>query len=253
MNKIFRKIIFQIAGDVLPIEWEWKLRRISQNAYYDKLTELVIQRALSRDSVSIDIGCFEGAVLKMMMQYSPEGEFWAFEPLPRYYEKLNQEFSSPRIHLYNVALSNKKGESFFNYVITNPGYSGLKKRQYDRSEEEDIEITVQTDLLDHIFSQHEVKKVSLIKIDVEGAELQVLRGAQNTIKTHKPIIIFEHGIGGSECYGTQPEEVYDFLCGECRMKISLLNSWLRNKKPFSKSQFCRQFYKRINYYFIAYP
>jgi hypothetical protein len=37
------------------------------------------------------------------------------------------------------------------------------------------------------------KNISLIKIDVEGHEINVLRGAKKTIKSHKPIILFEQG------------------------------------------------------------
>ncbi len=44
----------------------------------------------------------------------------------------------------------------------------------------------------------------LIKVDVEGAEMLVLRGAQRTIARHRPSILFEHGIGAADRYGSGP-------------------------------------------------
>jgi len=95
-------------------------------------------------------------------------------------------------------------------------------------------------------------KLDFIKIDVEGAELEVLRGAEQTIKRNKPYIIFEHGIGAAVHYGTGPDDIFNFFSG-CEMKISLLKDWIRNKKELTRDSFSKQFYKDLNYYFIAYP
>ena len=94
--------------------------------------------------------------------------------------------------------------------------------------------------------------IDVIKIDVEGAELQVLRGAKEIIKINKPVVIFEHGVGAADCYGTKPEEVYDLLYDYCGLDITLLNRYLKNMDPLSKKEFCEQFYQRLNYYFLAY-
>jgi hypothetical protein len=55
----------------------------------------------------------------------------------------------------------------------------------------------------------------MIKIDVEGAELLLIRGARETIAKNKPVIVFEHGLGGADSYGHTPEQVFDLLidCG----------------------------------------
>jgi FkbM family methyltransferase len=186
----------------------------------------------------------------MMAKYAPSGKFYAFEPLPHLFEYLKKNFGHNRdISLFNIALSDSAGESSFNHVISNPGYSGLVKRRYDRPDEQDTRITVRTDLLDSLIGD---ARIDLIKIDVEGAELQVLRGGKETIKRNKPFIIFEHGLGGADCYGTTPEDVYDLLCDFCGLKLTLLNRYLRNREPLSRSEFCEQFHRGLNYYFLAY-
>jgi hypothetical protein len=59
----------------------------------------------------------------------------------------------------------------------------------------------------------------LIKIDVEGAEREVLEGAIRTITKHRPIVIFEHGRGASARYGTQPRHIYELLCVQGGLRL----------------------------------
>ncbi len=142
-----------------------------------------------------------------------------------------------------------KGETSFHHVVSNSGYSGFRKRRYDRPYEYVREITVEADLLDNIIPR--TLPIHLIKIDVEGAELQVFKGAIRTIYRNKPIVIFEHGIGGADCYGTTPEDVYDLLTKECKLHISLMKDWLSNKHTLSRQEFVDQFYQHMNYYFMT--
>jgi hypothetical protein len=88
-------------------------------------------------------------------------------------------------------------------VRTDPAYSGFKRRDYPRAEEIET-IEVRTEQLDDCLPVGYVPH--LIKIDVEGAEQQVLEGAVGTIRLHKPIVIFEHGRGSAEYYGGREVE-----------------------------------------------
>jgi hypothetical protein len=68
-----------------------------------------------------------------------------------------------------------------------------------------------------------------------------------------PVIIFEHGLGAADSYGTRPNQIFDLLCGECGLNISLLQSWLDKGRSLSRKGFEGQFDQRKNYYFIAHP
>lgn len=222
----------------------------TKNQQYDQQTKQILKRCLQPSSNCIDIGCHEGEVLEIMLKHAPNGEHHGFEPIPSFFNQLEKNFPA-NCHFHKLGLSNEKGTSSFNHVISNPGYSGMKKRRYDKPNEKDTSITINIDLLDNVLPEN--YKVDFIKIDVEGAEFLVMEGGKNTIKKYQPIIVFEHGLGGADVYGVRPEQVYELLFEECNMNISTMKKWLNNNSPFSKEEFVSQFEKGINYYFIAYP
>ena len=222
---------------------------VTRNQKYDHQTLQVMKRLLKADSNCIDVGCHKGDVLKFMLDYSPNGTHYAFEPIPDLFENLISHFPS-NCRFHQVGLSDSIGEAPFNYVISNPAYSGFEKRSYDSVDERDTKIIVNTDLLDNIIPEDH--KIDFIKIDVEGAELNVLKGGILTIKRNKPVIVFEHGLGAADYYKTKPDDIYDILNGICGLRISLMENWLKDKKPLNKEEFKEQFYKKLNYYFIAY-
>lgn len=221
---------------------------LSKGELYDVQTEKIIARVCKSNSNCIDIGANVGDVLTIISKYAPHGTHYAFEPIPGLYEDLVSAYKDTTCKIFELALSDKKGVSSFNYVISNPAYSGLIKRRYDRDEEEDTLIQVKTDLLDDILPKD--YPVHLIKIDVEGGELPVMRGAINTIKRWKPVIIFEHGLGSSEFYGTTPERLYSLL-NDCGLKIYTLTNWLDKRKPLTMHELRQLFDSNEEYYFVA--
>jgi FkbM family methyltransferase len=219
---------------------------------YDRQTIAIMEQALAADASCVDVGCNVGAILDAMLRVAPRGRHYAFEPLPDLFRELRGRFGNrPNVALYNLALSDHSGRSTFQHVVTNHAYSGLRRRRYDRPNEEVVEITVDVQPLDQVLpvAQH----VDLIKIDVEGAELEVLRGAAATISRCRPLVIFEHGLGGSDFYGTTPEAVYDLLVDVCDLRISLLGDWLAERQPLSRAALAEQFHQQTNFYFLAHP
>lgn len=223
---------------------------ITKNQKYDLQTLKVIKAVCNTETNCIDVGCHRGDIMDILLRFAPNGHHYGFEPLPHLYQFLKEKYKNTNCTISDIALSNVSGSTSFNYVVSNPSYSGIKKRNYDRPNEQDTVITVKTELLDNFLPKD--YKLGLIKIDVEGAEMQVLKGAAATIEATKPMIIFEHGLGASDIYGTTPDMIYAFF-DEKKYNISLLKDWLNNKKFFTLKEFETQYYKRINHYFIAWP
>lgn len=219
---------------------------------YDIQTVEVMRRVLNANSNCIDIGCHAGVFLDEILKFSPLGYHYGFEALPEFSSNLIKKFANNKnVRIHGLALSDESREVTFQHVVSNPGYSGLKQRKYDHPHELIEQIKVKAAKLDDIIPNS--LDISFIKIDVEGAELQVLRGAKETLKRNRPVLIFEHGLGAADCYGTTPFDVHTLLCSELGFGIHLMEYWLENSsgRSLSCEEFHNEFASGRNFYFMA--
>lgn len=81
----------------------------------------------------------------------------------------------------------------------------------------------------------------------------MLQGGVETIRRCQPTIVFEHGLGAADHYGTKPEQIFELLVAQCGLKIYLMASWLKSRaaSPLSLHEFQEQFWSGANYYFMA--
>lgn len=221
---------------------------LTKNLKDDRLTKLIIKKHLSSNSNCIDIGCHLGEMLEIMIGLSPNGNHFAFEPIPSMFDNLKNIFGT-RATILPYALASESGSSSFQFVKNAPAYSGLKKRTYAVAHPDIEEIEVTLKPLDDCIPKD--LKIDLIKIDVEGAELGVLQGAKNTILRSKPLIIFEFGLGASDHYNTSPSDMYALLVDEYGLKIYTLASFLNNSKALTIGELESYFQSNKEYYFVA--
>lgn len=109
--------------------------------------------------------------------------------------------------------------------------------------------TVPVERVDDLVAEHALAAPFLVKVDVEGAELQVLRGAQQTLATHRPLLVFEHGLGSADHYGTRPEDVHDLLVAGHGYRIFDL----QGQGPFDRAGFTTAFHTSARVNFLARP
>jgi hypothetical protein len=131
--KIVRRIYSVLRGKEKEPALTFERYVFDINARYDCQTNYIISKLLKPNSNSIDVGAHRGDILINMIKAAPEGKHFAFEPLPDLYYFLKTRFNGQAI-VYPFALSNENSKLPFNYVKTNPAYSGLLKRQYVREE-----------------------------------------------------------------------------------------------------------------------
>lgn len=221
---------------------------ITKNIKYDRLTLQILKRVIKKDSNCIDIGAHKGEILSQIIRLAPEGIHFAFEPIPELFENLKINF--PQVTLYPYALCNSKGESFFQWVKNAPAYSGLRKRTYAIQTPEIDQIKVETERLDQLIPKN--IRIDFIKIDVEGAEFEVLKGAEKILRNNRPIIIFECGLGASEFYMTDPNEVFLFF-QNLDLNIFTLEGFIKKQLPLSKELFLDMYQRNSEYYFVVSP
>ncbi|HXQ00006.1 MAG TPA: FkbM family methyltransferase [Solirubrobacteraceae bacterium] len=206
--------------------------------------QMVLATALRIDSSAIDVGANEGAVLESIVRIAPRGHHVAFEPIPHLYDLLARRF--PDVDVRRSAVSDTAGTAEFMHVPDAPAYSGLLQRDDLPTGTRPVEqVSVRTERLDDVLADRPAP--TLIKIDVEGAELGVMQGAVETLQRHRPFVLFEHGAGGADLYGTRPTQVFDLLEG-----VGLRIFDLDGSGPYSRDRFETTFNEPL-WNFLATP
>ncbi|MEP7055348.1 MAG: FkbM family methyltransferase [Actinomycetota bacterium] len=187
---------------------------VKQGRRDDEHLMMLLAWALAADSNCVDVGASAGVVLEEFVRLAPQGRHVAFEPIPDAHAALVARF--PGVEVHCAALADEPGSASFHHVRSRPAYSGLRERDYPG--EVDVElITVDVHRLDDVLPEAYVP--TLIKIDVEGGELGVLRGARRILGQHRPLLVFEHGKGAREHYGTSADDIFTLLVDELDMRL----------------------------------
>jgi len=182
-----------------PSEWERRAVRDSRNM------AALIREVVTPTSIAVDVGAHTGSVLRLIVGAAPSQRHHAFEPLPDLAAQLRERYPSVTVH--ECALADHTGEADFFRIVDKTAWSGLHVQDAVASLARET-LTVPLRRLDDILQG---APVHFIKIDVEGAELGVLRGARETLAAHHPVIVFEHAAIHAQGYGTTAETVYDEL------------------------------------------
>ncbi len=153
----------------------------------DHLATHLITRLCAPGKIFIDIGAHIGSVVSSVQTHVPSATIIAIEPIPEKVIHLRRSF--PTVQVHQVALGNSEGNVKFFIDTKQSGYSSLS-RPANRKAAKIIEITVSMARLDQLVDSN---AIDVIKIDVEGAELDVLRGSVGTIMRNRPIIMYECG------------------------------------------------------------
>jgi FkbM family methyltransferase len=154
----------------------------------------------------IDVGAFIGDhTAAYLRRVGEKGRVLAFEPNPDAFECLKR--NCPEAEAYNVALGEKDNFRLgLLHCDLNAGASSLCGESYGHP----VEISsIDKNLCD--WGKWFIDSVNLIKIDVEGYEMKVLRGAKNTIEKFHPHLVIEINHGALQRAGTSAQEIYDFL------------------------------------------
>jgi FkbM family methyltransferase len=208
------------------------------------LLAALLGEVLAPDSCCVDVGAHEGDVLAHMVRLAPRGRHLAFEPLPEQAARLAARF--PQVEVHQAALSDHAGEASFVHVRTRPGWSGFRERPYPGAERLE-RLTVCVEVLDDVLPPGFVPAV--VKVDVEGAEREVLAGAAQTLVRHRPIVVFEHGLGSADHFGTEPAHLWELLVDASGLQISGLDG----DGPYTLAAFERAYARRERVNFVARP
>lgn len=185
----------------------------------------IISMSLTENGVALDIGCNIGLQsLRMSRAVGKTGRVIAFEPLDYLRQKCEKNFElniANNIDLLPYALSDQASEMNIkiNTQLWNQGTFSLSQKS-----EGDLEQLIVIKVADELEVIQNLKNLDLIKIDVEGFELNVLKGLIKTLKKFKPRIIFELDINYWKRNNQPIEECY-LLLGEIGYKFYQITSF----------------------------
>jgi len=153
---------------------------------------------LEKFDLILDVGANIGNHSLYFSNFSKQ--VFSYEPNPNTFEllKFNTKNLS-NINVYNIGISNKNENKFLNESNFNIGDSAIvsydEKKDIEKNNKTLHEISsMKLDDLEHLSDE----KISMIKIDVEQHEYEVMDGASNLIEKNQPVLIFEHNIETSK-------------------------------------------------------
>jgi FkbM family methyltransferase len=144
--------------------------------------------------VVLDVGANMGAWTRDALRALPRATIHAFEPSQAAFAALSSAFESePRVSLHRLALGESNGQATLYTNEPGSGIASLTKRRLDHigvemSEEETIEIRT----LESWADEAGLEAADVLKLDVEGHELDVLRGAGSRLDDVR-VLQFEFG------------------------------------------------------------
>jgi FkbM family methyltransferase len=159
-----------------------------------------LQRAMEHlieDRMTVyDVGANVGFLTVIAARLvGPSGRVFSFEPLPSNADKITHNLKLngfEQVSVRQVALGAQNGEAAF-LVSAEPTWGKLASLGVEVSQQID-EITVPVHRLDTIMREEDLPAPDLIKIDVEGAEVDVLSGAGELLRGARPLLMIElHG------------------------------------------------------------
>jgi FkbM family methyltransferase len=171
----------------------------------DQLATILITRICAPHKTFVDVGAHIGSIIVQVRHTDPSIKIIAIEAIPEKMRNLRKRF--PFVDLHACAVGEVTGETSFFVDTQRSGYSSLAKPK-GMNEKSKLEIKVPIEKLDNLVKAIDV---DAIKIDVEGAELGVLRGAVEILRRCRPIIMFESGPSQDDGLGYTKEGMIGFL------------------------------------------
>lgn len=169
-------------------------------------------------NIVFDIGANNGAWAKQAYSTASPLHLYVFEPVPQIFNELKKTLAGLRARLFDFAISDKNGERTFFYYDNTADSSQLSSfYRRNKTIEKELnlrprQITVKSQSLDWFLENYSVRgDIDFVKIDTEGSEMDVLKGAAGSLQKNRiGIIQFEYGGTYLEA-GVKLRDVYSFL------------------------------------------
>jgi FkbM family methyltransferase len=145
-----------------------------------------------------DVGANEGQTIRRFSQAFPEADIYSFEPDPATFRRLAAAAAGlPRVRAFNAALGREPGEAQlfrFGFDETNsllPTAAGAESFVADAGLlRESGTVAVKVTTVDSVCEESGISRIDLLKIDTQGYEVEVLRGARRILSSGAVALVY---------------------------------------------------------------
>lgn len=166
----------------------------------------------NHSAVVLDIGAQSGG-FSLLSKYHPETKWFCFECDPTNYSFLRENIEMNNItncFIFPFAVSNQSGKAIL-HRSEHFGLHTIGSNPKRFKEDLSRNVEVKTISIDEFIISNNLPSVDFIKIDTEGCELDILKGAKNTISKFKPKILLEFCGTNLEQFGYSQKDLLDFI------------------------------------------
>ena len=184
---------------------------------FERRERAFVERFLQPGMVMVDVGAHHGLYSVIAAtRVGPSGVVVSFEPSERerkrlaFHRRINR---LSQIKIEPLAIGKEPGEATL-YIpsLKNSGFNSLRPSEEMRSAA--VPVVVEVTTIDDYLARSPIGRVDLVKLDIEGGELNALKGATETLAAYKPVILCEVEDERTLPWGYRAEEIIDLLQGK---------------------------------------
>lgn len=183
---------------------------------FHHLSEMIFMKHFLKPEMTfVDIGGNQGEFSLIAAKKLTKGKVITFEPVSAYFQLLKQNMELngfSNVELFQLGLSNQKGElpiytSLATEIHRGSVHDGLSSL-YKTEERGVLQEVIKLDVFDNLLN---LNRLDFIKIDVEGAELFALKGAEKHLRKFLPDILIEISENTYNAAGYSTKEMFEYL------------------------------------------
>lgn len=182
----------------------------------------ILRRLDQKAPIIFDVGANIGQSVKNLKRYFPYGKIYSFEPSANAYKELEKVSSQYKnVEPYQIALGSQETQMKI-YENSSSDMNSFLKMGKNGSGSIIGESVVEVTTIDQFCARNNIQKIHILKIDAQGYDFEVIKGAKEMILANKiELLYFE--IIFSEMYKGVPRfsEIYDFLIDHGFSLVSL--------------------------------
>jgi len=152
--------------------------------------------------LNFDIGANIGGYCQLLNESFPESEIYAFEPNPYTFEILKKNTQSSNIKIFNIGFGdkNKKSKIYTYKDDLISGHASVYEKfkdviSKDTAIKEVVALDINIKTIDSFCLEHGLNYLDFVKIDAEGSEYNIIKGAKNLIERNRiGVIQFEFNV-----------------------------------------------------------